>query len=302
MVARPHRRAASAAPGLTRLAWVCAAAVLIVMAATPAARAGDFPMVVRDALGRDVQIPAPPKRIISLAPSVTEILFALGLDAEIVGVTRADDYPPDKVQSRARVGGVIINLERVVALQPNLIIGMPSLQQDQLVRLATLRLPVLAVDAASVDETIAQIRLLGRVTGRGSAGEALAKSLEARVQVVQPRVRRTVYIEVWYEPVIAAGGSTLIHDLTRRAGGANIFGDLRGYPQIPVESVLTRNPQVIFLLYAGRDQLVTRAGWRAIDAIRSNRVYELPASLVSRPGPRIADGLALVSRLLGALR
>jgi iron complex transport system substrate-binding protein len=279
-------------------------AVTLVLASAPdhVALAGGFPFSIRDASGTYVTIPAPPRRIISLAPSVTEILFALGLDVEIVGISDADDYPPDKVQKKARVGGVLINLERVVALRPDLVIGMPSLQRDQLARLRTIRLAVLAIDAASIDETTAQIRLLGSATGRVREAEDLASTVEHRAQVVRPTIRRRVYIEAWNEPVTVAGAGTLIHDLVQRAGGSNIFGDLKGYVQVPLENVLVRNPQVIFLLYPGHGSLLARPGWPALAAARDGRIYELPASLVSRPGPRIVDGLALVSRLFAGGR
>ena len=122
----------------------------------PVAGAAAFPVTIRDATGRDILIPAVPRRIVSLAPSVTEILFALDLDGELVGVSDADDYPPDRIARKPRVGGIVINIERVVALRPDLVIGMPSLQRDQLARLEAARLRVLAVDAASADETLAQ--------------------------------------------------------------------------------------------------------------------------------------------------
>ncbi len=279
---------------MTRAAGIIATVILV-----PAlALAGDFPFYARDAAGGIVKIPSAPRRIISLAPSVTEILFALGLDREIVGISDADDYPPDKVQTKARIGGILLNLERIVSLKPDLVIGVDSLQRDQLAKVKTLRLPVLAVDAASINETIAQIRLLGRVTGHDQEGDDLAASVERRAQVVRPGLRRTVYIEVWNEPVLVAGGGTLIHDLVRRAGGKNVFGDQKGYTQVPLENALVRNPQVIFLLYPGRESLLARPGWRALPAARDGLIFELPASLVSRPGPRIADGLALVSHLL----
>jgi len=281
---------------------VLAGALAVVGVTGCVALADGFPFSVRDASGTMVTIAAPPRRIISLAPSVTEILFALGLDRMIVGISDADDYPPDRVQTKERVGGVLISLERVVSLRPDLVVGMPSLQRDHLTKLRTLRLPVLAVDASSIEETAAQIRLLGRATDRLREAEDLASSIERRAQVVRPGPRRSVYIEVWNEPVLVAGGNTLIHDLVRRTGGANIFEDQHGYVQVPQETILTRNPQVILLLYPGRDSLMARPGWRGTAAVREGRVYELPPSLVTRPGPRIADGLALVARLLASAR
>jgi iron complex transport system substrate-binding protein len=285
---------------VSRLAQVAWVAALLALAGGPAppVQAQAFPVRVPDALAGEVTIPAAPRRIISLAPSVTEILFALGLDREIVGLSDADDYPEDRVRGRERVGGVIINLERVVALRPDLIVGMPSLQRDQLGRLRALHQPVLAVDAASIAGTLAQIRLLGRVTGRVPQAEAIARRVERRLLAVRPGPRRRAYVELWDEPVLAAAGGTLVHDVIERAGGRNIFGDRQGYVSVALETVLVRNPEVIFLLYQGRDRVLRRPGWRGTDAGRAGRVYELPPALMTRPGPRIADGLTLVWRLL----
>jgi iron complex transport system substrate-binding protein len=294
---RADRRPPSARP-----AWLAAAAVLVTLIGAAFAGtvggAADFPLAIHDASGRIVQIPARPQRIISLAPSVTEILLALGLDRELVGVSDADDYPPDRVQGKIRVGGVIINVERVVTLRPDLVVGLQSIQQDQLARLRALHLRILALEASSIDETIEQIRLLGRAAGRSAEAGRLAASLAHRAGSLRPGPRRSVYIEVWHQPVIAAGSGTLVDDLLRRAGGVNIFGGSPGYPQVAAERIVVRDPEVIFMVYPGRDQLKRRPGWGTIRAVRAGRVYELPASIVTRPGPRIVDGLALVRRLL----
>lgn len=280
------------------VAAVVAAAVAVTVAAVQEGHASGFPVEVRDAAGAAVTLKAAPQRVVSLAPSVTETLFALGLDREVVGISDADDYPPERVRGRPRVGGVLLDFERIVALRPDLVIGMPSLQRDHLVRLRALGLPVLAVDASSVDETAALIRLLGRATGRIRRAEDLAESLERRARALLPAGRRTVYIEVWGEPVLAAGSGTLVHDMTRWAGGVNIFEGRRGYVQVPLEAVLARDPQVIFLLYPGRERFLDRPGWRSLQAARAGRVHELATSLVARPGPRVAEGLTHIARLL----
>ncbi len=272
-----------------------AAAVLLAMAAAGAS----YPLTLTDASGVRLSIPSRPARIVSLAPSVTESFFALGLDQEIVGINDSDDYPPAKVRDRPRVGGAIISLERVLALRPDLVVGMPSLQHDQLARLRALGLPVLAVDAASLAETVDLIRLLGRVTGRRQQGEDLAASMLRRAGAVRPTARRRVYIEVWREPVLAAGGSTLVGDLVSRSGGINIFGDRRGYVPVALEEVVAKDPQVVLLLYPGLEGLRGRPGWSGLAAVRAGRVYGLPTSLVARPGPRIVEGLEIVARLVG---
>jgi iron complex transport system substrate-binding protein len=267
-------------------------------AAPPSAFAQGFPVRVRDATGRAVVIEAPPRRIVSLAPSVTEILFAIGLDHQIVGVGEADDFPPDRLSGRARVGGVVLNVERILALEPDLVIGVPSLQGDQLGRLRELGLSILAVDARTIDETTAQIRLLGLVTGHGRQAQDLVARMERRMRITGPIQPIRVYFELWHEPALAAAGGTLVDDIARRAGGRNVFGDRQGYVQVSLETVLVRNPQVVFLLYPRREAPPARSAWLGTEAGRTGRVHELPPALVTRPGPRIADGLELVVRLL----
>jgi iron complex transport system substrate-binding protein len=271
-------------------------------AAAGSGAVGGFPVTLRDATGTLVVVAHPPRRIVSLAPSVTEILFALGLDREIVGIGDADDYPPDRVRTKPRVGGVVIDIERIVSLEPDLVIGMPSLQRDQLDRLRALRLRVLAVDAFSLSDVVQQIWTIGQATGRTAQAAAVASHLEQRARSVSPARSVRVYVEAWGEPLLAAAAGTLVEDLVRRAGGRNIFSDRRGYIQVPMETVLVRNPQVILLLYPGRDQVLTRPGWRRVEAVRSGRVYEVPTSIVVRPGPRIAEGLGLIADRLSGRR
>jgi iron complex transport system substrate-binding protein len=286
-----------------RALTLCIAAALVgLLAASPAAAAPGFPLTVRDALGRTVTVPRPPRRIVSTAPSVTEILFALGLGRWVVGVSDADDYPPEGLEGKARVGGVILNAERILALRPDLVVGVASLQQGQLERLIRLGLPVLAVDARSLEETLLQVLILGRVTGSEPAAEQLVAGLRARMAEVQRRVHGRygprVYVEIWDQPLQTAAAGTFIDDLVRRGGGRNLFADLRGWPQVAPEAVIRRDPEVILLTYPGRGRVVARPGWAQVTAVRRGRIHELDPDLVSRPGPRLVDGLERIARLL----
>jgi iron complex transport system substrate-binding protein len=276
-------------------------ALLVGAVAAPTGPAG-FPTTVRDADGIALALAGPPMRIVSLAPSVTETLLALGLDREVVGISDADDYPPARLRGRPRIGGAVINVERVVALRPDLVVGMPSLQRDAVARLRAMRLPVFAVDAGTFDETLHLIQTLGRITGRAQEARRLASAIAARARQVRggPPVR--VYIEAWGEPLLAAATATLVDDLARRAGARNIFADLKGYAAVSAETVLVRNPEVILLMYPGRDAVLARPGWRATAAGETGRIHELPTAPVSRPGPRVAEGLAAVARYLYGTR
>lgn len=284
---------------LARLAWWCAVTVTVTAApVTPGAASTRYPLTLDDASGARVTIAARPQRVISLAPSVTEILFGIGLDDDLVGISDADNFPPEKVAGRARIGSVAPNVERIVALRPDLVVGVPSLQRDHLMRIRALGVPVLAVEAVSLTDTLAQIRLLGRVLGREADATRLVDGLEARARAVRGGRAVTVYIEAWHEPLLAAGRRTLIDDLVTRAGGTNMFADRPGYIQVPAEIVLARNPHVILLMYPGQRRVMSRTGWRGLGAVVANRVHEVPTDLVSRPGPRAVDGLELIARLL----
>lgn len=259
------------------------------------------PPEVADALGRRVIVPRLPARIISIAPSVTEILFALGLADRVIGVSSADDYPPE-VRGKPRVGGVVLDLERIVWLRPDLVLGVPSLQREQLARLIAAGLPVLAVEARTLPEAYGQILFIGRLTHTEPMATALVSSLRVREAAVERAISgrgapRT-YIEVAAEPMIAAGGETFIDDLLRRAGGRNVFAGLRGYPQVSAEAVIRGDPDVIILTHPRGRSLRGRPGWQGIAAVRHGRVAQVDGSLLSRPGPRAVIGLEVLARII----
>ncbi len=284
--------------GMRRAAVIAIATVLWGAGAGHA----EFPLTITDALGRAVTLARQPQRIVSLAPSVTEILFALDLDDRVVAVSDADDYPPDRVKGKPRVGGVAVNVEMVVGLRPDLILGIASLQRGLLDRLRSLQMPVVAVDAHDLGEVYAQIRTIGRLTDRDLMAQRLVSEMQARAATVAAAVhsRRPlrVYLELWAEPLIAAGGGTFMDDLIRRAGGTNILSDLVGWPQVAAETIIARNPEVIVVTYPGRIPVLRRRGWSAVAAVRSGRVAEMGSALVSRPGPRIVLGLEQLARIL----
>lgn len=275
------------------------AGVLLVALTGPVFAAGQ---TVTDALGRRVVIAEAPARIVSVAPSVTEVLFALGLGPKVVGVSSADDYPEDGLRAKTRVGGVVLDVERIVQLRPDLVLGMPSLQRGQLDRLIASGLPVVAVEARTLPEVYEQIRFIGHLTRTGTEANRLVTSLQVREATVERAVRRRVrprtYIEIWPEPLIAAGGGTFIDDLVSRAGGRNIFAGLRGFPQVSAESVIRANPEIVVLTHPQGRSVSTRPGWRGIAAVRNSRVARVDGSLLSRPGPRALAGLELLARII----
>lgn len=260
-----------------------------------------FPVTIRDALGRVVTIPRPPARIVSLAPSVTETVFAVGAGSRLVGVTNAETFPP-AAKRIAVVGGVTVDLERLAGLHPDLVIGMASLQRAQLEQVIARGFPVVAVDAHTLEETLQAIVLVGTITGRSAAARALAEELRAetaRIEwAVADLVRPAVYVELWSQPFVTTGRGTYLHDLLVRAGGRNLFADLAGWPTVSEEQILARAPQVILLTYGRPSAVLQRGAWRAVPAVRARRVYALAPDLVSRPGPRVVEGLRAIARAL----
>jgi iron complex transport system substrate-binding protein len=233
---------------------------------------------------------------------VTEILFALGLGPRVAGVSSADDYPVDEVQGKPRVGGVILDIERILRLRPDLVLGMPSLQRTQLDRLIAAGLPVVAVDARTLRDVYAQISFVGWLTGTEREATQLVSSLRVREATVERAIRRRVplrvYIEISPEPLVAAGGETFIDDLTRRAGGRNVFAGFRGFLQVDAEAVIRADPEVVILTHPQGRSVAVRPGWQRIAAVRRSRVAQVDGSLLSRPGPRAVAGLELLARII----
>ncbi len=263
---------------------------------------GAAPVPVTDAMGQRLVLAAPARRIISIAPSITEILYAIGAQDRVVGVSSADDYPPE-VRSKPRVGGVQLDFERIAQLRPDLVIGVRSLQGAHLERLRALGYRVLALDPRSLADTYDAILLLGQVTGREEGARRVIRWMRDRAERVVVRVRRSehhprTFVEVYDQPFLTAGSGTFLHDLIRTAGGRNVFADLAGWPLVSEEEILRRDPEVILLLHPGRARVLQRPAWRRVAAVRAGRIHVLNPSWATRPGPRLVLGLEQIARAL----
>jgi iron complex transport system substrate-binding protein len=247
-----------------------------------------------DELGRTVQIVQSPERIISLAPSVTETLFALGLGDKVVGVTAYCDYPPE-AKTKVNVGDTQRpSLEKIVALKPDLVIASTSSQLESFVRsLEEAKIPIYVSNPRNLEETLKSIEAIGDIVGANEKAQALTATLRARIEAVRLRTasrdKPKVFLVLGAEPLITVGGKTFINDLLSRAGGLSISADESGdYPQYSFETVIARRPDIIFL-QAGDDKLPERL--KQTPAALQGRVYHMNDDLLLRPGPRIVDGL-----------
>ncbi len=277
--------------------------LLVLVAAAPADA-----FTVRDTLGREVTIPAPPRRIVSLVPSATEIIFALGGEERLVGVTDFCDWPPE-ARRKPRVGGMIApSLEAIVALRPDLVVvtdeGNSQATLDQLDRLG---IPSYVVHARRLDDAMALVDRLGELTGRSAAAPRVVSSLKARVRRVVESVRssprpRVLYV-LWPDPIVVPGRDGLVTELIALAGGTSVTAAAAGsYPRLSLEGVVAYKPDVIILARHGGDQTPTlRATWDrlgAVPAIHAGRVSSVDGALLHRYGPRVVDGLEALARVI----
>ena len=277
-----------------------------------AAQIAAFPATVSDDVGRRVQIAAAPKRIVSTAPSTTEILFALGLGERVVAVTTFCNYPAEAA-SKSKVGGLRPNLEMLVALEPDLVLAVRGTPPDVVAGLDGLGVPAIVLNPADFSGVLADIRLVGRVTGALAAAERHTVDMQRRWDAVAARARAaTKKPRVLYEvdatnpaAVSTAGPGTFIDAMITAAGGVNVMAALapgQQYPRANAEVVLQANPEIIILgssPFGQTAELVAqRPGWNVVDAVQKRAVVTITATdadVLSRAGPRVVDGLELIA-------
>lgn len=263
---------------------------------------------LKDSAGRLLVLPAPPGRIISLVPSVTESIYALGGEARLVGVTDFCDWPPE-AQKKPRVGGMVApSLEIIVALRPDLVVATrEGNSRETLDQLGRLGVPVFVVEPHRLSDVMTVIAQLGELTGRQAAVGPLVEGLKRRVKAVQDAVRpyprpKVLYV-LWPDPLIVPGRRGLVSELIELAGGTSVTAQEPGaYPRFSLEAVAARAPEVIILARHGGDAApVARAPWErltALPAVRAGRVYSLDGNYLHRYGPRVVDGLELLARVI----
>ena len=263
---------------------------------------------VEDQTGRRVDVPEHPQRLISLAPSITETLFALGLGESVVGDTDYCEYPPE-AKLKPHVGAILNpNLEKIVALKPDLVLGSPEANRRETAdRLAQLGIPLYGVTAHSVDDMLRSLEDLGRVLGHEADSKKLAAGLRQRIDAVEKRVaplrRPKVLFVVWYRPLTTAGPNTFISDVIQRAGGTSITENLLGeWPRLSLEEALRRDPDVILFPRAESfspqlDEFQQLPGWRDLRAVKNRRMFFISDAVI-RPSPRLVDALEEVARAL----
>jgi cobalamin transport system substrate-binding protein len=265
-------------------------------------------LTVVDQTGRTLTLPGPPRRIVSLVPSVTELLYAIGAESVLVGVTDFCDYPPEATR-KPHVGGMLSpNLETLVTLKPDLVVATRSGNTEETFdQLKRLGLPVYLVDPVTVADVLRLVSDLGELTGHRDGAAAVDKDIERRIAAVRERVAgrplpRVLYV-LWPEPLIVPGKGALVSELIAIAGGASVTADQgQGYPRMSLEAAVGRAPEVIILASHGsRGGPAARQRWerlQSLPAIKSGRLYTADGDLMHRYGPRFLVGLESLARFI----
>ena len=295
----------SARPFVRQLRSCAIAALAIAIFTASSCTSKESPPVdarpVTDELGRTIMVKVHPRRIVSLAPSITETLFALGLGDSIVGVTSYCDYPPEALQ-KERIGDTMRpSIEKIVALKPDLAIASTASQLEQFVKkLGEVGIPVYVSTPRDFEGVLESITKLGDLTGVPDRASELTHKLSVRIEAVRERVmnqeKPRVFFILGTEPLITVGGTSFINDLIVRAGGLSISEDEKTeYPHYSLETVVARQPEVIFL-QAGEVGLPERL--KQTPAAQKGRIFHVDDDLIIRPGPRIIDGLEQMAALI----
>jgi iron complex transport system substrate-binding protein len=280
----------------------------------PTAEPMPAPLVLTDFLGREVTLDAPAQRIVSLAPSNTEIVFAIGAGDRLVGRDEFSDYPPEAAGVTS-IGSLYpnVNAEAVVALEPDLVLAAGITSPDDVTLLADLGLTVYATSIAEdLDDIYADILAVGQLTGRVEQAESLVADLRARVTRITDLTRGVAEKPLVFYEIDAtepskpwtAGPGTFVDVLITLAGGLNAGNVAREqYFQISLEQLVAEDPDIIVLgsaTYGGQtpELVAARAGWENLSAVVNGAVYTFDDNLVSRPGPRVVDGLEELAKLI----
>lgn len=268
-----------------------------------------FAATFTDEVGRKLAVQGSPQRIVSVAPSVTETLFALGLGDRLVGVSSYCQFPPEALK-KEKIGGYINpSLEKIVALRPDLVIGIAEGDLKTFVdKLGKLKIPVYITNPKNVSEVITSMQHIGEVTYSAQSAQRVTQPMKERIQAIRTKVQGRPHPRVLhvlnFEPLISAGKGTFVDDLIRLGGGRNIAETAQGkYPRFSLEEVLAVDPEVIILASMRSDDPLTEQRrwwerWKTITAVRQGRIHVLNSDLIHRPSPRIVDGLEQVARAI----
>lgn len=262
-----------------------------------------------DEVGREVNFNFPPKRIISLAPNITEILYGLGLDEEIVGVTIHCNFP-QKVKEKPKVGSYInIDFERVVSLKPELIIATAAGNtKDMVERLEKLGFPTYVIFPKKIQDIMKSVLNIGHIVNREREAHVIVQTMQNRLKKIHELTRclsrPKVFLQIGEAPLVTVGKGSFGDDLINLSGGENIAGNEKQmYPRLGIEEILKRAPEVIIVSTMNpkgdyQKVFLEWSRWKTIPAVKNKRIHLMDSDLIDRPSPRIIDGLEIMAKIL----
>lgn len=288
-------------------AWL-AGALLLLLAGTPMATAT---VSATDDTGARLVLQRPAARIVSLSPATTELLFAAGAGDRLVGVDESSDFPPEATRL-ARVGNsATVDVERVLALRPDLVVGWPhGAAQRQALQLRKLNVPVFLVDPKSLDGIGAVLESLGTIAGTQAGAHAAAGAFMARLASLRAKYAGAkpvpVFVQIWDTPLMTINDRSIMSNALRTCGGRNVFGAANQIaPTVNHEAVIAAAPAAVVIVAKPRDATRAIEQWRKAprpDALGADRVFAIDPDILARATPRILDGVATLCTRLEAVR
>ncbi|MCP4745793.1 MAG: cobalamin-binding protein [Desulfobacteraceae bacterium] len=294
----------------TFLSYLAISLCVILQALAPSATAGDREFhTVTDHLGRSLNVPKSSKRIVALAPSITEIVFALKKENLLVGATKFSDYPIE-AKKLPKVGSYVhLDVERIVSLRPDLCIGVkdgnPLSAVEQLNRL---NIPVFAVNPCDLESIMESIRVIGNLLGADEQATRIVTQINQRIKKVVRLTARSekkprVFFQIGLSPIVSVGSNTFIDQLISLAGGINVTAGSKPYPRFSREQIIALSPDIMVICSMAGDTAMEKikaqwSQWPEIPAVRDNAVFFAPPDIFSRPSPRLVDGLELLAHYI----
>ena len=264
-----------------------------------------FPLTVTDSSGRTVTFEKMPEKLVSAVPSNTEIIYALGKGNQLVGVSVYCNYPEEAL-SVSKIGDYNgPNLELIIDAKPDVFFAA-WLSEEVLAQLEGAGIPVMLINPTNIEETYQSIQDIGDIIGSSKEAEELIGGMRAKqeniMQIAKGYQAKTVFYEIWHDPLMTVGPGSFINELITMSNGINIAQDAESaYPEYSLELLISKNPQVYMTSDDGfktPEDIFGRAGYENIEAIRNGQVFMLHPDITSRPGPRIIDGLEMIAKAI----
>lgn len=265
----------------------------------------DTGIAVTDSLGREVVFETIPEKIISISPGTTEILFALGLDDKIIAVSDYCDYP-EAALAKPKIGGFQDpNLEVILSMEPDVVFSAGGIQEELITKMDELGINVVVLDADNIEQILENITIAGQVTGKDQKAQELVADLSNRMNSVIEKVKEepkpTVFFEVWDDPLMTAGSTSFINNVIETAGGTSIGAvNAEEFYNFSMEQLLEADPDIYIVNTHSHEpqDIKVRNGYDVLSAVKNDKVFAIDDNTISRPGPRIIDGLEAMAKIL----